>query len=68
MYIMYHICIHIHTHIIQYSQSKVTSLCNEKTEWLDKNLEANESEIIEQIEDFNERYQTHLSKLDTRQD
>lgn len=44
-------------------RQKVTLLCNEKTAWLEHNLEATLTSIEEQVANFNERFQPHLAKL-----
>ena len=44
-------------------KQKVTSLCNEKTAWLELNREASLSSIEDQVTNFQERYQPHLDKL-----
>ena len=44
-------------------RQKVTLLCNEKTAWLEHNLEAALTSIEEQVSNFKERFQPHLAKL-----
>lgn len=44
-------------------KQKVTALCNEKTAWLEHNRDAALSSIQEQVDNFNDRYQPHLEKL-----
>ena len=52
----------IYTHV----QSKVTGLCNEKTDWLQRSIEAQSSKesILLQVEDFKQRFDPYFGKLD----
>ena len=47
-------------------QSKVTALCNEKTDWLQRSIEAQSSKesILLQVEDFKQRFDPYFGKLD----
>jgi ankyrin repeat protein len=45
-------------------KSKVTALCNEKMDWVDRDIDYTKEEISSQLTDFEERYQPHLTKLD----
>ena len=53
------LCTHTHTH----TQSKVTALCNEKSDWLQYNVESPLKKILEQKRDFEERIQPYMAKL-----
>jgi len=44
-------------------RNKVNSLCTEKLEWLSQNLEVMASVIIEQHQDFEEKFKPYLAKL-----
>lgn len=44
-------------------RQKVTTLCNEKTAWLEHNQDATLTSIQEQVADFEERFEPHLAKL-----
>ena len=44
-------------------KQKVTALCNEKTAWLEHNMEANLNSIQEQVLNFEQRFQPHLAKI-----
>ncbi|XP_011403387.1 PREDICTED: ankyrin repeat domain-containing protein 45-like [Amphimedon queenslandica] len=47
-------------------KSKVTGLCNEKTDWLQRSIEAQSSKesILLQVEDFKQRFDPYFGKLD----
>lgn len=46
-----------------YAQSKVTALCNEKSDWLEQNADSPLAKIVEHRRDFEERIQPHMAKL-----
>lgn len=44
-------------------RQKVTTLCNEKTAWLEHNQDAPLINIQEQVANFEQRFEPHLAKL-----
>ena len=54
---------HMHTHTHTHTQSKVTALCNEKSDWLQYNVDSPLTKILEQKRDFEERIQPYMAKL-----
>lgn len=44
-------------------RQKVTTLCNEKTAWLEHNQDVPLPNIREQVADFEQRFEPHLAKL-----